>query len=59
MLDVKNRLVEQVGYVGVVQGVDSLSAAALADNEAEMSQQPKLVRHGRLLHVDCRCELTD
>jgi hypothetical protein len=36
-----------------------LSAAPLADNEAEMSQHPKLVRDRRLLHRDGRCEFTD
>jgi hypothetical protein len=33
-----------------VKGVDGLSAAPLANDEAEMAQQTKLVRDGRLLH---------
>jgi hypothetical protein len=37
MLNMENGLVEQVGYVRVVQGVDGLSAAPFADNEAEVS----------------------
>jgi hypothetical protein len=59
MLNVEDCLVEQVGNVGVVQRVDNLSAAPLADNEAEMSQHPKLMRDRRLLHRDGRRELTD
>ena len=59
MFNVEDCLVEQVGNVGVVQGIDDLSAAPLADNEAEMSQHPKLMRDRRLLHRDGRRELTD
>ena len=59
MFNMEDCLVEQVGNVGVVQGVDDLSAAPLADNEAEMSQQTKLVRDRRLLHGDGRCEFTN
>ncbi len=59
MFNVEDCLVEEVGNVGVVQGVDDLSAAPLADNEAEVSQHPKLVRDRRLLHGDRDRELTD
>lgn len=59
MFNVEDCLVEQIGNVGVVEGVHDVSAAPLADNEAEMSQHPKLMRDRRLLHRDGRGELTD
>ena len=44
MLDVEDRLVEQVGDVAVVQRVADLAAVALTDDEAEMTEDAKLMR---------------
>ena len=51
MLDVEDGLVEQVGDVRVVQGVDD-PRPSLADHEPEMAQHPQLVRDRRPLHPD-------
>src|SRR5439155_6469 len=59
VFDVEDGLVEQVGDVRVVQRVDDLAAAALADYEPEVSEDPQLVRDGRLLHVDGVGELAN
>ena len=57
MLDVEDGLVEQVGHVRVVQGVDDAAPAPLPDDEAEMAKDSQLVRDGRLLHADRGREL--
>ena len=59
MLDVGDRLVEQVRDVVVVEVVDDVTALAMSDDEAEMAQQTQLVRHGGGLHADCLGELVD
>jgi hypothetical protein len=59
MLDMPDRLVDQIRDVRVVQRVDDCPAASLTDHEAEMSQQPQLVRHGGAFHPDGRCEVVD
>lgn len=50
MFSVVDRLVKQLGHVVVVQSVSDAPAAAFAVNQAEIAQQPELVRHRRLLH---------
>ena len=52
VLHVKDRLVEQLRDVRIVQAVDDLLAAALADHEPELAQRPQLVRDGGRLHAD-------
>ncbi len=59
MLDVKNRLVEKLGDVVVVQAVDDASAGASSGDEAEGAQQPKLMRDSRLRHSDVLGEVVD
>jgi hypothetical protein len=36
----------------MAQGVDHATAGLLADHQPKMAQQPRLVGHGRLLHID-------
>lgn len=57
MLDVEDRLVDQVGNVAVVQGVADVPALALADHKAEMTEDAKLVGDRRGLHTDRRRKL--
>jgi len=52
VLDVVQRLIEEVGNVRVVQCVDDTSAASLADDEPQMAEQAQLVRDRRGLHAD-------
>lgn len=59
VLDVEDGLVEQVGDVGVVECVDHLAAAPLAEHQAEVAKQPQLVGDGRRLHGDRQGELVD
>ncbi|EUA08928.1 hypothetical protein I553_9985 [Mycobacterium xenopi 4042] len=54
MLDVVDRLVQQRGYVAVVEAVDDVAPAAVAGHQAEVAQQPKLVGHRGLFHADRR-----
>ena len=59
MLDVPHRLVDQVGDVGVMQGVDDRAAATRADDETEVAQQPQLMGDGGAFHLDSVGELVD
>ena len=59
MLDVEDRLVEQLGDVGVMQVIDDVLATALADDEAEMPKLPELVRDSGWLHPHRVGKLTD
>lgn len=59
MLDVKDRLIEQLGDVRVVQVVDDAFAASLADDKAKVAQLPELMGDGRGLHADGVGELAD
>jgi hypothetical protein len=52
VLDVEDRLVEQVSDVRIVERVDHAPAAPFADDEAEMSQHAQLVRNSRALHLN-------
>ena len=52
MLDMEDRLIEQVGDVRVVERVDDAPAAPLADNEPEVAQHAQLVRHRRAFHLN-------
>jgi hypothetical protein len=59
VVDMRDDLFEELGDVVVVQLVDDLAPVALADDEAEVAQRPKLMRDGRALHVDRGRELVD
>ena len=59
MLDVINRLVEQLGDVVVVQAVDDASAGASSRDEPEGAQQPKLMRDSRLRHSHILSKVVD
>jgi hypothetical protein len=59
MLDMEDRLVEQLGDVRIVQPVKHVLAASLANHETEMAQLTQLVRNRRGLHPDSISELTD
>ena len=59
MLDVGDRLVEEVGDVRVVERVHDLAAVPLADHETELAEEAELVRDRGLLHPDRGCKLTD
>lgn len=52
MLDVKDRLVKQLGDMRVMQVIDDLLTAALADDEAKMAQLPELMGDRRGLHAN-------
>jgi len=59
VLDVKDRLVKELGDVRVVQVVDDLLAATLTNDEPKMAQLPELVRDRRRFHADRVSELTN
>ena len=50
MLDVGDRLVEQVRDVVVMQVVDDVTAVAPADDESEVAQDAELMGHRGRLH---------
>jgi len=52
VLDVVQRLIEEVGDVRVVQRVDDLATSPLADNEPQVTEQTQLVRDRRRLHAN-------
>jgi hypothetical protein len=52
VLDVRDRFVEQMGDVIVVQVVDDAAPVATSDHEPEMAKQSQLVRDRRRLHFD-------
>ncbi len=45
VLDVADRLLEQMRDVIVVEVIDDASAVAVPDHEPEMTQQPQLMRY--------------
>ena len=59
MLDVGDRLVEQVRDVVVVEVVDDVAALAVSDDEAEVAQQTQLVGDSGGLHADSLGERVD
>ena len=59
VLDVVDRLSDEVANMVVVQRVDDTVAVAATGHETEMTKQPQLVRHRRLLQPDIACELGD
>jgi hypothetical protein len=59
MLDVVDRLLEQVGDVRVMQGVDDGAPASLADDESEVAEEAQLVRDRRAFHLDGCGKLVD
>ena len=59
MLDVRDGLFEQLADVVVVEVVDDPSAVALADDQPEVAQQPKLMRDRRRRHPHRLRELID
>lgn len=58
MLNVEDRLVEQLGDVRVVQGVEDVLALPLADHESQLTQRAQLMRDGRGFHLHGLRELT-
>ena len=52
-------LIDQRRDVFVVQRVDDSSSVAFTDDQADVSQQPELMRHGGLLHADRVDQLGD
>jgi deazaflavin-dependent oxidoreductase (nitroreductase family) len=52
MLDMPDRLVDQIRNMRIVQRVDDRTAASLTDDQAEMPQQAQLMRHRRPFHPD-------
>ena len=50
VFDVVDGFLEQNGNVAVVEGVDDPAPLALADDEAEVAEDPELVGDGGLLH---------
>ena len=59
VFEVVGGVVEQIGDVRVVQGVDDLPPAPLADDEAKVTQQAQLVRDRGQLHPNRRRKLPD
>lgn len=59
VLDVGERLLQEIGDVRVVQGVEDVAPAALANDEPEMAQHPQLVGDRGLLHLQRVGQLTD
>jgi hypothetical protein len=50
VLDMEDRLIEQVRDVRVMEGVDDAPPAPLADHETEVAKHAQLVRHRGALH---------
>src|SRR5205085_2269148 len=59
VFDVIDGLVEQVGNVGVVKGVDDGAAASFADYKTEVAEYAELLRHRRPFHRHRLGELAD
>jgi hypothetical protein len=59
VLDMRDRLVEQMRDVVVVEVVDDAAAVATANDESEVPQEPELVRDGRSLHSHALGDLVD
>ncbi|MDX6583064.1 MAG: hypothetical protein QOI10_2248, partial [Solirubrobacterales bacterium] len=59
VLDVTDRLFEQLTHMVVVQVVDDLATLAATDDQPEMTQHPQLMRDRRRLHVHGRGQLVD
>jgi len=52
VLDVVQRLIQEVGNVRVMERVDDAAAAPLADDEPQVTEQAQLVGDRRSLHTD-------
>ena len=59
MLDVRDRLLEQVRHVVVVQVVNDAPPVAPADDEPQMTKHTQLMGDRRRLHSDSVSELVD
>ena len=59
VLDVIDRLGDQVANMVVVQRVNDAVAVAATGHETELTQQPQLVRHRRLLQPHIACKIGD
>lgn len=59
MLDVRDRLLQQVRDVIVVQVIDDVTTLAAPDHKPEMAQQTQLMRNRRRLHADRLRQLVD
>ena len=57
MLDVVQRLIEEVGDVRIVQRVDDTATAPFADDEPQVAEQAQLVGDRRSFHSDRLGEL--
>ena len=52
MFDVEDGLVEQVGDVRIVEGIDDAAAAPFANHEPEASKDAQLLGDGGPFHLD-------
>jgi hypothetical protein len=59
VLDMGDRLLERLADVIVVEVVDHAASVAVPDHEAQIAQQPQLMRHRRGLHPDRVGQLVD
>jgi hypothetical protein len=59
MLDMRDRLIEQMRHVIVVQVVHDVTSIAPTDDEAEVTQDPQLVGYRRRFHPDGLGQLSD
>ena len=57
VFDVEDGLVEQVGDVRIVEGVDDAAAVPFADHEPEVSEDAQLLGDGGAFHLDGGGEL--
>jgi hypothetical protein len=59
MLDVSDRLFQELADVVVVQVVHDLAAVASTDHQPEVTQNAKLMGHRRRFHPHCGRKLVD
>lgn len=57
VLDVRDRLIEEMRDVVVIEVVDNAAALAAADHEPKMAKQPQLVGNRGGFHPHCHREL--
>ena len=56
VLDMKDRLIEQIRDVRIMEGIDHAPPTPLADHESKVAKHAQLVRHRRALHPNRKCE---
>jgi hypothetical protein len=59
VIDVAQGLVDQRCHVGVEEPVYDGAAIAVTDDQSEISQDPQLMGHSGLFHLELRAELAD